>query len=119
MNEHGYELYPIQEYIIDLSAELLNQIAIIQAIQIMGAPKAIEDWHNWLRNNGFDEAQPNVTNDIVKSYYGKKPLWKTEYSMGIVVKCIQDNDYYIIMECSRLNTGYKYTQIILTPLGCL
>ena len=30
-----------------------------------------------------------------------------------------EDDYFIVMECSRLNEGFKYTQIILTLGGCM
>ena len=115
---HGYELDATKSYIIDLDAELEGQKAIISAIQCMGSPKAMDDWFKWLEDNGFNADFPNPTNDFVKDYYGKKPLWKTDYSLGVVVKAVQDDDYYIVMECSRLNEGYKYTQIILTLGGC-
>lgn len=62
---------------------------------------------------------PNPTNDFVEKSYGVKPLWRTELSQGIVVKEESDDDYYIVMECSRLNEGFKYTQIIVTLNGCL
>lgn len=38
------------------------------------------------------------------------PLWKTAYSQGIVVKAENDDDYFIVMECSRENSGYKHTK---------
>ena len=30
-----------------------------------------------------------------------------------------DNDFYIVMECSYENEGFKYTKIIVTLGGCL
>lgn len=39
--------------------------------------------------------------------------------MGIVVKAGNDEDNYIIMECSDKNTGFKHNQIILTMGGCM
>ena len=88
------------------------------AVQTMGLP-AMKDYHNWLRTNGFDAVQPNPTNEFVSKYYGVEPLWNTELSQGIVVKAENDDDYYIVMECSRLNEGFKYTQIIVTLGGCV
>ena len=58
-------------------------------------------------------------NEFVAKFYGREPLWKTPYSMGIVVKAEEDDDFYIVMECSNKNTGFKHTQIILTMDGCL
>ncbi len=29
-----------------------------------------------------------------------------------------DDDYYVVLECSRQNEGFKYTQIIVTLGGC-
>ena len=40
------------------------------------------------------------------------------FSQGIVVK-IDDDDFYIVMECSKKNKGYKNTKVILTLGGCL
>lgn len=71
------------------------------------------------RFNDFDSDCPDPTNEFVSSFYGNKPLWKTDYSQGIVVKAKNETDYYIIMECSHLNTGFKYVQIILTLGGCM
>lgn len=85
----------------------------------MGPAPALTNYHAWLNENGFDIDMPNPTNKFVEPYYGVKPLWKTDYSQGIVVKAENEDDYYIVMECSRLNRGYKYTKIILTMAGCL
>ena len=116
---HGYDLKPNEEYIIDVQKELESQGAIFSAFQVMGAPIAINDYHKWLKDNGFDLVTPNPTNEFVSSYYGKKALWSTEYSQGIVVKATDDDDYFIVMECSRLNEGYQYTKVLVTPGGCM
>lgn len=57
--------------------------------------------------------------NLFQSFMEKKPLWLTDLSQGIVVKAENDDDYYIVMKCSRLNTGFKYTQIIVTMGGCV
>ena len=85
----------------------------------MDAPPALKNYHAWLFENGFNVDSPNPTNEFVASYYGVKPLWKTDYSQGIVVKNENDSDYYIVMECSNKNKGYKHTKVILTPGGCI
>ena len=84
----------------------------------MGLP-ALKDYHKWLAENNFDVNMPNPTNDFVSKFYGVKPLWTTELSQGIVVRAENEDDYFIVMECSRLNEGFKYTQIIVTLGGCL
>ena len=81
-----YELDPTQEYIINLEEEFEYQASILSAFQIMGPPPAIKNYHAWLFTNGFDVEQPNPTNEFVSSYYGVKPLWKTDFSLGIAVK---------------------------------
>ena len=63
--------------------------------------------------------EPNPTNEFVARYYGVEPLWKTDYSQGIVVREEHDNDCYIVMECNNKNIGYKHTLIILTLGGCM
>ena len=114
----GYELDATNKYIINVKNEIEEQAAVLTAIDVMGLP-ALDDYYKWLIDNGFNPIMPNPTNDFVSKYYGVKPLWSTSLSQGIVVKAEDDDDYYIVMECSRLNTGFKYTQIIVAVGGCL
>ncbi len=118
VNAHEYELDTTERYIIDIERELSEQSAIISVIQSVGLP-ALKDYHQWLIHNGFDANMPNPTNSFVAQFYGEKALWKTDLSQGIVVRAENEDDYFIVMECSRLNEGFKYTQIILTLGGCL
>lgn len=115
----GYILNPTEKYVINLAEEMEFQSAIMSSFQIMGGPPALKNYHAWLFENGFSVDAPNPTNEFVAPYYGVKPLWKTEYSQGIVVKAENDSDYFIVMECSDKNKGYKHTQIILTLGGCM
>lgn len=115
---HGYELDTTERYVINIEHELSEQSAIMAAIQSFGLP-ALKDYYQWLIDNGFDANMPNPTNSFVAQFYGVKALWKTDLSQGIVVRAEKEDDYFIIMECSRLNDGFKYTQIILTLGGCL
>lgn len=115
----GYKLVPTEKYVINLEEERELAIAIMQYIYTIGFPPAFKNYHAWLFENGFNAESPNPTNEFVASYYGVKPLWKTSYSIGIVVKAERDDDYYIIMECSGKNKGFKHTQIILTLGGCM
>ena len=114
-----YELDPTEQYVINVEEEMESQIAIFSSFQIMGAPPALKNYHAWLFENGFNVDSPNPTNEFVSKYYGIKPLWKTSFSQGIVVKNETDDDYYIVMECSNKNKGYKHTKIILTLGGCI
>ncbi|MBR6502784.1 MAG: hypothetical protein IKT42_05020 [Clostridia bacterium] len=115
----GYILNPTEKYVINLAEEMEFQSAIMGSFQIMGRPPALKNYHAWLFENGFSVDAPNPTNEFVAPYYGVKPLWETEYSQGIVVKDENDSDYFIVMECSDKNKGYKHTQIILTLGGCM
>ena len=115
----GYYLKPTEQYTINIEDEIEYQSAIIQSFQVMGSPPALKNYHAWLFKNGFNIDMPNPTNEFVSKYYGAKPLWKTDYSQGIVVKNENDDDYYIVMECSNKNKGYKHTKIILTLGGCV
>ncbi len=115
----GYDLNPTEKYIFNLEKEMEFQASIMMSFQIMGPPPAIKNYHAWLFENGFSVDVPNPTNETVSGYYGVKPLWKTDYSQGIVMKNESDNDYYIVMECSDKNRGYKHTMIVLTLGGCL
>lgn len=115
---HGYELDATKKYVINMEDEFEQQASILQAVKTMGL-LALRDYHAWLSANGFNIDMPDPTNDFVSKFYGVKPLWKTELSQGIVVREESDDDYYIVMECSRANEGFKYTQIIVTLGGCL
>lgn len=115
----GYELNPAEKYVIDIESEKEFQTAIITSFQVMGPPPAIKNYHAWLFENGFDIEVPNPTNEFVSAFYGVKPLWKTAYSQGVVVKAENNDDYFIVMECSCKNKGYKRTKVILTPSGCV
>ena len=119
MSIDGYILEPTEKYVIDIEEEMEFQMATMMSFQIMGPPPALKNYHAWLFENGFDVETPNPTNELVASYYGVKPLWKTDYSQGIVVKAENDSDYFIVMECSNKNKGYKHTQVILTLGGCM
>lgn len=114
-----YILDPTEKYVIDIEEEMEFQMATMMSFQIMGPPPALKNYHAWLFENGFNVEEPNPTNEVVSRYYGAKPLWKTAYSQGIVVKAENDSDYFIIMECSSKNKGYKHTQVILTLGGCM
>ena len=114
-----YKLNPSEKYVINMEEEMEFQMAIMMSFKIMGPPPALKNYHAWLFENGFDVNEPNPTNEFVDSYYGVKPLWKTAYSQGIVVKAENESDYFIVMECSNKNRGYKYAKIILTLGGCM
>ena len=116
----GYDLDPTEEYVINFSEEMDFQLAIMNAFQMIGYPPAIKNYYAWLYENGFSIEAPNPTNEFVAPFYGKKPLWETPYSQGIVVKAEEDEtDYYIVMECSDKNKGFKHTKVILTLGGCV
>lgn len=114
-----YQLDPKEKYVINLEEEMQFQTAIMRSFQMMGPPPALKNYHTWLYKNNFSIDMPNSTNEVVATYYGVEPLWKTEYSQGIVVKAENDEDFYIVMECSEKNKGYKHTKVILTMGGCM
>jgi len=116
---YGYTLDATQQYVIDLKEELEFQAAIARSFQVFGRPPAMKDWYDWLEKNGFSSDLPDPTNQFVEPFYGAEPLWKTDLSQGIVVKAVGEDDYFVVMECSRENEGYKYTRVILTPGGCM
>ena len=119
MSVDGYRLDPTEKYVINLLEEIEFQQSIMMSFQVMGSPPALKNYHAWLFENGFSVEAPNPTNEFVAKYYGVKPLWKTDYSQGIVVKDEKDSDYFIVMECSNKNKGYKHTILILTLVGCM
>lgn len=124
----GYELNPAEKYVISIEEEMEFQRAIMSSFQMMGPPPALKNYHAWLFENGFiadlinptnEFVAPYPTNEFVAPYYGVKPLWKTDYSQGVVVMDERDSDYFIVMECSGENKGYKHTKVILTLGGCM
>ena len=88
-----YILDPTEKYVIDIEEEMEFQMATMLSFQIMGFPPALKNYHAWLFENGFNVEAPNPTNEVVARYYGVKPLWKTDYSQGIVVKAENNSDY--------------------------
>lgn len=114
-----YALDPTEKYVINLDEEMEFQTATLMAFQVMGAPPALKNYHAWLYENGFNVEMPDPTNEFVASYYGVKPLWVTPYSQGVVVRAENEDDYFIVMECSNKNRGYMYAKIILTLGGCM
>jgi len=116
---HGYQLNPTEQYCICPADEKERQKTIKAAIKTMGGLLALNDYHNWLKASGFDVSSPNPTNDFVAPFFGVKPLWHTDLSQGIVVKNKDDNNYYIVIECSWLNKGFRNVQLILTMGGCV
>lgn len=114
-----YELDPTEKYLIDIREEMEFQIATLNAFEMIGPPPALKNYHAWLFENGFNVDAPNPTNEFVASCYGVKPLWKTAYSQGIVVMTENDSDYFIVMECSSKNKGYKHKKVVVTMGGCM
>lgn len=112
---HEYELDPTKEYVINFEDEMEEQMGIMTTTQTMGLP-ALEDYDKWLSCNGFSLVP---TNDFVSKFYGVKSLWNTDFSQGIVVKTENNDDYYIVVECSRLNEGFIHKQVVVTLGGCL
>ena len=119
VNVKDYRLDPLKEYVIDIESETEEQVAIILKFKMVGLPDAIEDYHKWLEENGFDVEFPNPTNEFVKGFYGKKPLWVTERSQGLVVRSESEDKYFIVMEFVRPNDMYSNNQLILTLGGCM
>ncbi len=58
--------------------------------------------------NGFSTETPNQHKWYVK-FYGREPLWKAPYSMGIVGKSRGRWWFLHCYECSSKNTGFKHT----------
>ena len=114
-----YELDPTEKYVINMDEELEFQMATMMSFQMIGPPPALKNYHAWLFENGFSVDTPNPTNKVVASYYGVKPLWRTAYSQGVAVMDENDDDYFIVLECSSENKGYKHTKVILTMGGCM
>lgn len=114
----GYALDPRCQYVIDVDVEGLPSFILLNLLGQSGFPPAIKNWHAWLFKHGFSAESPNVTNSSVAEYYGVKPLWRTDYSQGIVVRAVGEDDYFVVMEFGRASVGYRHLQILLTPGGC-
>ena len=114
----GYALDPKCRYVIDAHDEGLRSIKLFELFKQYGFPPAVKNWHAWLFKHGFSAEVPNLTNSSVAKYYGVKPLWRTDYSQGLVVRAIDEDDYFVVMECGHACVGYVHLQILLTPGGC-
>lgn len=106
----GYLLRGDIKYLIDYEEEASVQEAIMASVLVMGPPEGLKDYHRWLKRNKTNEENMNL--ELLDMHYGIKSLWETKYSQGLVMKDIQGK-YYIVLDCSRENTGYKYSQIIV------
>ena len=128
---HGFELNAEEELVFDFIADADVIAGAPYVAMVMGWPRAMEDFWNWCEENDFpsnvdvDEMISgevkqswSVPEEAVKEYYGKKPLWTTKYSQGIVAREKNSDDYYVVVECSRENEGWKYARILATPGGC-
>ena len=93
----GYRLNPTEKYVINLEDEMEFAMLTMQTVHMFGFPPAFKNWYAWLFENGFSTETPNPTNEFVAKFYGVEPLWKTLYSIGIVVKAEEDDDYYIVI----------------------
>ncbi|MFK4898249.1 hypothetical protein [Lactococcus petauri] len=118
-SNNGYILNPTEKYVFNLEDEMEFQMATLMSFQLMGPPPAIKNYHAWLFENNFNVELPNPTNEVVSHFYGFKPLWSTDYSQGIVMRAENEDDYFIVMECSRKNPGYNHSKVILTLGGCM
>lgn len=122
-SNNEYTLDPTERYVINLEDEMEFQSAIMMSFQVMGPPPALKNYHAWLFENGFNVELPNPTNEVVASYYGVKPLWKTDYSQGIVVMAEDESDYFIVkLHYGRdieemLHTLYNARKDHLTKVG--
>ena len=114
----GYTLDPRRKYVINANIEGSRSITLFGLFRQQGFPPAIKNWHAWLFKHGFSAEFPNLTNDSVAEYYGVEPLWRTDYSQGIVVCAVDEDDYFVVMECGCACVGYRHLQILLTPGGC-
>lgn len=119
MSYGRYALDPGCQYVIDAHVESLRSIRLFELYTQCGFPPAIKIWHAWLFKHGFSVEVPNVTNSSVAEYYGVKPLWCADYSQGVVVRAVGEDDYFVVMECGHACVGYQHLQVLLTPSGCL
>lgn len=119
MSYGRYALDPGCQYVIDAHVESLRSIRLFELYTQCGFPPAIKIWHAWLFKHGFSVEVPNVMNSSVAEYYGVKPLWCADYSQGVVVRAVGEDDYFVVMECGHACVGYQHLQVLLTPSGCL
>lgn len=106
----GYLLKGDVKYLIDYREERDTQTAIMSSISIMGPPQGLKDYHEWLKRNNTNESKLSLK--LLERHYGKKPSMETTYSQGLVMKDAMGK-YFIVLDCSRENPGYKYSQIII------
>lgn len=63
--------------------------------------------------------------NVLLDYSDITDIFKEKLKVDNIVKKISsiflnpNSDYFIVMECSNMNKGYKHTKIILTLGGCI
>lgn len=119
---HTYELdgnnkYIIKEdkYYFEHNCNMLFTIEALGGMQNQDCKRIIKDY-----NNIVYKVCPAGDKKELASYYGKGPIWKNNYTQGIVVKLLDNNiiTYEILVECSNLCTGFKYSKFVPSDAEC-
>ena len=122
VEEHDYELDGHNKYIIYEDENYFSHNAhVLFTIEALGG-MSNPDCKRIIRSFNAKAHQlcPSGNKNDLEKYYGAGYLWKNSDTQGIVVKLIDDDiiTYEILVECSRLCTGFKYTKFIPTDAEC-
>lgn len=121
---HGYTVNPYKKHVFDSEKDWEAIALTMFTIGACGQPKAFEDYWKWCEENNVPTSvidgikTYHIPNELAAKFYGEGPLWETPYSQGIVIREKKEDDYYVMLECSKNNPGWKYAKILLTPYGC-
>ena len=119
---HGYELDGYNKYVIyEDEHYFMHNAQILLTIEALGG-MSNPDCKRIIKNFNAKASKvcPTGKKDELKQYYGKGYLWKNLDTQGIVVKLIDKDTttYEILVECSNLCPGFKYTKFVPTDAEC-
>jgi hypothetical protein len=117
---HGYEIDPSKSYYIDISDnhEFEHVMLTQQLRELVNETKGMKSYKKFCKKYNLESDSGNEDNaikKIVKNHFPNGgPLWKDEFSQGIIVEVDDLGNVGIVVEMSRENTGFKYTRILAT-----
>ena len=121
---HGYELSENEKYFVRYTEDYFQyntmQLLTIQAFGGIFHPdsyRVVKDFNHF--GVEFKKKSQEEQQAFLRDRWGKQFLWDNEYTRGIVVRLTESDDvndftYHVLVECSRLCTGFKYAKIIIS-----
>lgn len=80
----------MEKFYIDSAKEVDEQMCILDEVKANGLP-ALQDYHHWMREYGFDEVTCEIPIKFFNKRWGKGFLWSTPMSECFIVKTLKGN----------------------------